>query len=396
MKKILFITTSYLLNNSSAAIRNNSLVKGLVELGYEVDVYTVKWPDTLLSDYFSQNQYATSLYTTNLPNLDLIGGMKKNVKVNNIIVSSLKRFIKQILFFPDECGQWSRLFDYSNLPEFDYLITSSDLKSSHFVGLELKRKFPHIKWIQVWGDPWSSDINTLLFMKWITAYYEEKLLREADKIVYVSSATREQMAKKYRGLSSKMYYIPRGFLVQEDKKKPCSCNDCIHIVYTGLLIGGRNITPLLDVIAKEYNNLPYKVVIDIYGGFLDGLISILKKYPFVNLYGGRDYKEMIEVYKNASMLLYLSNKKGATQIPGKLYDYMGTTKPILCLVEDSTDTISEFLREHKRCLVINNDVISISNAFSEILVYSKLSFEISNEYSPINIARAYESLWKQE
>ena len=51
MKKILFITTAYILKNSSAAIRNNSLVKGLVNLGYEVDVCTVEWPSDLRSPF---------------------------------------------------------------------------------------------------------------------------------------------------------------------------------------------------------------------------------------------------------------------------------------------------------------------------------------------------------
>ena len=51
--KILYITTAYILRNSSAAIRNNSLVNGLIELGHEVDVLTVKWPDDLHSDYLS-------------------------------------------------------------------------------------------------------------------------------------------------------------------------------------------------------------------------------------------------------------------------------------------------------------------------------------------------------
>ena len=39
--KILYITTAYTLKNSSAAIRNNALVKGLIQIGHEVDVVTI-------------------------------------------------------------------------------------------------------------------------------------------------------------------------------------------------------------------------------------------------------------------------------------------------------------------------------------------------------------------
>ena len=63
MKNILYVTTSYLLKNNSASIRNNSLVKGLLELGYNVDVYTVKWPDELLSSYFVKENIGNIYYS---------------------------------------------------------------------------------------------------------------------------------------------------------------------------------------------------------------------------------------------------------------------------------------------------------------------------------------------
>lgn len=42
--KILYITTSYEQKNSSAAIRNNALVNGFIDLGHDVIVLTPKWP----------------------------------------------------------------------------------------------------------------------------------------------------------------------------------------------------------------------------------------------------------------------------------------------------------------------------------------------------------------
>ena len=50
--RILFITSSYTPKGNSAVIRHNALVKGLIQNGCDVDVYTVKWPDENCSNFF--------------------------------------------------------------------------------------------------------------------------------------------------------------------------------------------------------------------------------------------------------------------------------------------------------------------------------------------------------
>ena len=389
MKNILYVTTSYLLKNNSASLRNNSLVKGLIELGYNVDVYTVKWPDELLSSYFVKENIG-NIYYSELPNLKMIAGVKSTLKrSDNTFVLALKRVLKQILFFPDECYQWPRLLNYKAVENYDCIITSSDLKSSHFIGLSLKRRFPNIRWIQIWGDPWSSDVNTFTFMKFITAYYEKKILTKGDKIVYVSSVTKDVMANKYSSLKSKIFYIPRGYYIED--KSQCKLNDdnILHIAYTGLISSGRNIFYLLDALDKVSMRLRHRIVIDLYGNFSEKDLRKLKDYSSANVYGSVDFEEMQNVYDSSSMLLYLSNKKGATQIPGKLYDYMGTTKPILCLVEDDNDAISIFLKKFDRCLVLRNNFETIVKSINLIINFSERRFPVNKEFAPINIARSF-------
>lgn len=392
MKTILYITTSYLLKNSSASIRNNSLVKGLIELGYSVDVHTVKWPDRLLSSFFMKENIG-NIYYSELSNLKMIDGVKNNIgHNNNSFVLAVKRILKQLLFFPDECYQWAHLFDYNIIEKYNYVITSSDLKSSHFIGLAMKRRFPKIKWIQVWGDPWSSDVNTFAFMRYITAYYEKKILSMGDKIVYVSSVTKDDMANKYHYLGNKMFYIPRGYYMEEKLEFSFSDSNIMHIAYTGLISSGRNIFNLLNALESEALNLKNKVTIDLYGNFKDKDLENLNSFSFTNVYGSVDFEEMQKVYSTSSMLLYLSNKRGATQIPGKLYDYMGTTKPILCLVEDDNDAISVFLKKFDRCLVLKNDFETIKKSMGQILDFSQRRFPVNREFAPANIAREFINL----
>lgn len=390
MKKILYITTSYLLKNSSASIRNNSLVKGLIELGYNVEVYTVEWPRGFLSSYL-QKENIGNIHCDKLPNIEMVNSVTSRIKHSNGFITAVKRILKQILFFPDECYQWVRLFDYNISTNYEYVITSSDLKSSHFVGMTIKRKFPNVKWIQVWGDPWSSDVNTITLMKYITSYYEKKILSLGDKIVYVSSVTKEEMAHRYCNLQSKMYYIPRGYYIEDNVKPQENKSDILHIAYTGLISSGRNIFHLLNVLEKK--SLKSKIVLDLYGKLSENNSEQLRKYSCVNVYGSIDLGQLQDVYNSSSMMLYLSNRKGATQIPGKLYDYMGTTKPVLCLVEDENDAISVFLKKFDRCLVLKNDLVTIENSIDLILDFSKRRFPINKDFAPQSIARSFIDLF---
>lgn len=387
MAKILYITTSYILKNSSAAIRNNSVVKGFTQLGYEVDVYTLEWSKELYSPFFKEESNGNINYSR-LSNLNRIATIKKRVKDNNKYITKFKQFIKKILFFPDECSEWIKIFDYKNIPfeKYDYLITSSDHKTSHFIGHEIKRQNKKLSWIQIWGDPWSSDLGTLYCMKGITAYYERKLLKASDYVIYVSSITADIMKKKYPYLASKIYYIPRSYYPTKIDNPPINTeNEIVKIIYTGLISSGRNVFHLLDTI-NESEFYSKKIHVHIYGSISNEIKEKLNTYSFVKYFNGVDFEYMNSIYESASILLFLSNKGGASQIPGKFFDYMGTTKPILCLMEDSKDEVSRFLRNYERCLVINNTDEEIRLNLDTICNYSKNSYKPDIEFAPEAIA----------
>lgn len=384
MKKILFITTAYVLKNSSAAIRNNSLVKGLVSLGYEVDVVSIEWPKELSSSFFEQENNG-NIYLEQLPNLIRIARIKqsKTHAKNAKWIFKIRRILKKILFFPDECYQWKGSFKWNRLDQYTSLISSSDHKTSHFVALKIKKDNPSLLWVQIWGDPWSSDVNILPLIKPLAAHYEKKLLKASDRIVYVSSITMDEMKKKYPQMSKKMYYIPRGYYFKIDS---CARNvDPIKIVYTGVLSSGRNPFALLDALVKLKISTS-NIVVEFYGDIPVDLQKRLLAYPFVRLHDSLDFEYIPEILKSSSLLLYLSNRKGSSQIPGKLFDYMGTNRPILCLVSDTEDPISSFLRQFERCIVIENRETEILDNWAKIESVCSKRFQPEERFSPRFIA----------
>lgn len=392
MKKILFITTAYILQNSSAAIRNNSLVKGLVDLGYEVDVCSIEWPSYLASPFFEKERNG-NIHLDQLPNIMRIAKIKQShaIKKSNKWLTKLRQTLKKVLFFPDECFEWKKSFKWNHLEQYECLISSSDHKTSHFVGAKIKHAFPSLPWIQIWGDPWSIDLNTLPLMKGLIAHYENKLLKEADKIVYVSNVTMCEMQNKYPRYRNKMYNIPRGFYFEINSSS--HSQECIKIVYTGVLSYGRNPYVLLDALTKLKLS-PSKCVVEFYGNIPADMQEKLKTYPFVRLHDSVDFEYMAGILASASMLLYLSNKKGSSQIPGKLFDYMGTNKPILCLVSDVSDSTSMYLTQYDRCLVLDNLESTIINNWGKIEDISQKEFSPEFQFSPKAIASQVLDLFK--
>lgn len=393
MKKILFIASAYILKNSSAAIRNNSLVKGLVDLGFDVDVCSVEWPSYLSSSFF-ETENNGKIHLDRLPNIMRIAKIKQSrtVGTGNKWFLKIRQILKKVIFFPDECYEWKKIFKWDYLERYDYIISSSDHKTSHFVGLKVKKNLPSLPWIQIWGDPWSSDINTLPYMRGITAYYENKLLKSADKIVYVSSATASEMQKKYPQYRNKIFNISRGFYFKINTAK--QAQNSIRIVYTGVLSYGRNPYALLNALMELSRNSFRECVVEFYGNIPIEMQEQLKSYPFVRLYDSVDFECMPNILASASILLYLSNKKGSTQIPGKLFDYMGTTKPILCLVSDTSEPTSLFLKQYERCLVLHNSESAIIKNWDAIENLSMNSYAIEEKFSPVNIASQVIDLFK--
>lgn len=384
--KILYIASLYDLKNSSAAIRNNSLVKGLLALGHIVDVWTVKWPSDLQSDFFVRESNYSTITRFELSDISLNESFKKSVKISNSFFNSLKGGIKKILFFPDVCRSWKNIeIDKDELLKYDLLISSSDMKSSHFLANRIKCT-NDLPWVQIWGDPWNTDVNTPFCLKYISKYFEKKILKRGDLIFYVSLPTTKEMKALFPKFSDKINYVPRGYYSSVDSPTKKLLED-YHIVYTGALNEKRNIFNLAIVLDKYNRSHSRKILIDVYGTFSDTLKNKMLQYSSLQIHKDVDYEKIPEIYSRSDALLYLANDRSTTQIPGKLYDYFGTQKSVICLVYDLDDEISQFLKTFSRCVLLENSISAIENRLDLLQLSLNSVWEIDNSFSPKSIAK---------
>ncbi len=384
---ILYVTNFYSYRDSSAAVRNNALVKGLLELGHNVDVQTVRFPEDKTSpDLSFGNIFYTDVF--NWSTRQSIGAKVASNKLLSFlrdIYVSLRKYGE----FPDKFHGWIKKINLNqiSLSEYDLMISSSDGKTSHFVAERIKRQMPGIKWIQIWGDPWYDDLNYSGISKLRIKVAEKKILQKADEIIYISEPTTELLQKRYPVLSTKIHFVPRSYMY-EYSYEVCD-NEEMHIIYTGTIRSfyGRNISSLTDVIATYNETSKKKIYLDIYGSVDDDIIKSLST-DYVVFHEGVDVKQLGDIYRGANALLYVSNKAGSTQIPGKLYDYLGTSSLVLCLMNDVNDRIAEYIKTlGEKCIMIQNDVEHITESLPELVARMSKDYQPIKGFSPIEIAK---------
>ena len=204
--KILYITNLFGIIGSSAAVRNSALINGLAGNGHIVDVLTIKYPNNRISSTLRSCSY-NAIFETELGVMDVVQGIanvRKNI--NNSLLRRIKKDIRELFFFPDIYVSWAEKINPNEFGHYDLLISSSDYKSSHYVAKKIKQVFPSLRWIQIWGDPWSIDSMLSRLTKLRAKRQEKRLLSMADKVVYVSELTSKAIIDMYPYLADKIHY----------------------------------------------------------------------------------------------------------------------------------------------------------------------------------------------
>lgn len=390
---ILYISTNFF-RNTSASIRNISLVNGLIENDINVDVLTLDYnqnfEDLFLKESLSEKirvfriniQKFNKIFTK----INQLKSKNKNYRESYIFI--LKELVKKILFFPDiYCEAIKNSQNISFDKKYDYIISSSDFKTSHFIAQRIikKNNYNSIPWIQIWGDPWADDTGLKdlnFFLKKRIEINEKRILKKADKIFYLSYMTANKMKIKYPFLKDKIFLLYRSYLKEIFSKNIINDTNKIIFSYTGGL-KNRNVFPILNTI-KNYNKTSNRKIIINFYGIESYERSFFKNYDFVNIYPRVSFEEVLKIYSNTDILLYIDNLYNSSQIPGKIYDYFGTNKVILALVEG--EGIKKFLEKFKRVDIFENreNCIDLEKVIKKINLY-----EVKKEFSPKNIAQKF-------
>lgn len=387
--KILYITSLFAIKSSSASIRNYGYINSLSEMygAKNIDILTTKRPAYLYDDDILNNIKCNKIHYDEIKVIDKYFKFKKEYDIenkeykNSKLFITIKKIIKDLKFFPSIEKEWIKNYSKLDYSKYDLIISSSDSKTSHLVARKIKNSYKKLKWIQIWGDPWSTDITLSKFNKFRAKFIEGNIIRESDLCIYVSEPTCNSMKDLYYEYKEKIKYIPRGYPqeVISDKKDINKKN--IKAVYTGALNLGRDITALLKCIEEINDKSECYISLEIYGNIEDRYINILREKEFVNIKGNKSYFEILDIYKDSDILIYIGNEGDGTQIPGKLYDYFGTDKKVIAIVNKENRVIKKFIEDTNRAIVVENNEVEISRGLINILNNININDTPYNEFS---------------
>lgn len=356
----LFVTTYDLKMNSSASLRNSSLINGLINVGMQVDLLTSESIEehARFDESFNlcENNLGEKYYIKYNNKLKSFISTKNEFKTNNTLKNNVKLFLKKIYkkFSVIDPGKMNvKNVDELriDLSKYDCIISSSDPKSSHLIVKRLLNNCKQIKkpiWIQYWGDPLALDIT---HQSLIPFFYLKKIeydiLKNADKIIYVSPLTLEEQKNEYPKLKEKMFFLPIPYYKERIYKNNNKIKEKYCVSYIGSYHSKyRNILPLYN----SFNNTK-NLKLSIVG---DSDLSLHSKEN-IEVIPRLSLKETEKYEEDADLLIVLLNKKG-TQIPGKIYHYAGTNKPILIILDgDRKEEIKEYLSLFNRFYFCENN-----------------------------------------
>ncbi len=372
MNKILYVVSRPLEINTSASVRNKAMIEGLIANGFSVDLLTTT-PDKKHAAY-DKSLSAEGAHTIRIPmnQTQKVTGLSRKNKLLSRLKSVAYKWISKHEVY-DHLKFIATHTDYVDLDnnQYDYIISSSDPKSSHlFVKrlLECKAEKFNGKWIQIWGDPFLADITRTNANKQKIRAEEQKLLEAADYVFYVSKMTLEQQKKIYPTCAHKMRYMPIPYVKEKiTASRSLENAGIIELAYCGDYDTSiRNLKPLYHAI-NQIDNAHLTVC-----GGSDAPLQSTEK---VSVKGRVTYEVTCDVENSADILVFVANRSG-TQIPGKVYQYTGTNKPVLFVLDGDKEALKEQFEAYDRFVFVENDIACITKGVREITQRQK-------EYAPL-------------
>lgn len=258
-------------------------------------------------------------------------------------------WIRGNIFIPDARVLWVKpsvnyLLKYIQENNIDTIITTGPPHSLHLIGSKLKAKL-NIKWIADFRDPWTTigyhkalKLSNFAIKK--HKKLEHEVLTSADTIIVTSPTTKSE----FEIITSKpIEVITNGYDVENTLK--VILDEKFTLAHIGSFLSDRNPKILWEVL-KELNhevegfkqNLQLKLI----GKVSQEIINTILEFnlnEFTTVLGYISHTEAVEHQRKSQVLLLVEIDSEETKsiIPGKLFEYMVSGRPIIGIGPEGSD-----------------------------------------------------------
>jgi galactitol-specific phosphotransferase system IIB component len=290
-----------------------------------------------LASFFSKNK-------TKKISSGIIPNQKKQSFVDKLFL-----LIRGNLFIPDARFLWvtpsvSYLEQYIIENNIETIITSGPPHSLHLIGLELKRKLD-VKWFADFRDPWTTIgyHKALRLSNYATKKHkmlEHKVLNTADTIIVTSKTTK----KEFEAITAKpIVVITNGYDVEKIETQTLDIK--FSLAHIGSFLSERNPMILWESLVELINEVPdFKshLEVKLIGSVSQEVLETISQFgldSYLNNLGYLSHVEAIAHQRRSQVLLLIEIDSEDTKsiIPGKLFEYMVSNRPIIGIGPKDSD-----------------------------------------------------------
>lgn len=258
-------------------------------------------------------------------------------------------WVRGNLFIPDARVLWVKpsvtfLKKYISENNIETIITTGPPHSLHLIGLKLKKEL-NINWITDFRDPWTTIgyHNKLKLSNSAAKKHkrlEKEVLNACDEVIVTSPTTKKEFqAITFQPIS----VITNGYDVERVEKKPM--DEKFTLAHIGSLLSERNPLILwqsLSELVSEDENFANFFQLKLIGAVSEDVLDSLKQYKleaFVNHLGYVSHEEALQEQRCSQVLLLIEINSKDTQciIPGKVFEYIVSERPIIALGPENAD-----------------------------------------------------------
>lgn len=381
MKKVLIISYYWPPSGGIGVLRCLKIVKYLREFGWEPIVFAPKNADYPYLDENNSKDIPKDITVIRFPILEPFKLFKfitnrKNIPLNNIVhvrdkqsvFDKLGIWIRGNFFIPDARCLWINpsvkfLSTYLKDHQIDAIFTDGPPHTNTVIGTRLAKKLG-IPYLADFQDPWT-QVDYYKYFKIgkradkIHKELEQETFRTASKITVASPSWKSDLETIGAKNVDVLYY---GYDEDDFKNIETKPDENFTLCHAGLLGFDRNPDNLFQVISElvDENDLFKRFVrIKILGQIDFKVLETLKTYNLeeftINL-GTVKRQNALQEISNSWMLFLPLNKADNVngRIPGKLFEYIRSRRPIISIGPDTTD-VSNLIHTYKLGINVNWD-----------------------------------------
>lgn len=375
-KKILIITYYWPPAGGPGVQRWLKFAKYLPEFGWKPIIYTPENPsyplldESLMKDVPKDLEIVRTKIWEPYQLAEKLNKSNKKFKAGQFDVgnnqswkSKLSIWVRGNFFIPDARVFWVNpsiqfLEQYLKINNIETIVTSGPPHSMHLIGLNLKKKFPDLKWVADFRDPWT-EISYYKHLK-LTNRSDKKhrqLESEVFKNADITLATSYTDAENFRKNGANAFCITNGFDETDSSQTLRSSNSQSQkftLSYIGVLEQLRNPENLwkaLDNLVKTNSDFAENFNLKFVGRIDDKILETIEKSSLKNHIQNLGYlshdKAVDEMAKSSLLLITnFPNDSSKGIIPGKIFEYLATGKQIISFGPNEAD-VAKILDETK-------------------------------------------------